>query len=380
MSGVGLRQIRKNSSTPRSVDIRALLNREVRLWKPATKYSDRNKEIFFSSLAGMQRAGLPVRRVLELIRDQETNETSKVRIGSIVDDLVKGTALSLAMERSGLFSRFEFCTIAVGEETGRLPDVADDLSKLFTDRIKQRRQLISAITYPALLITIAFASTSFLLVYMVPMFEDIFKRFGGRLPWATQMIVDWSHALVANAPLFVVFSIVATFLFSWANKRESFKLFRDRMAVRIPLLGRLYLIVSLARFFRSMSMLLASRLPLTTALEMMKGITVFSPIRLALDTMLNDLYNGMPLHESMSKLVHFNASTIALIRIGEEVNQLENFFETIAIEYTRESEFRIAQMNAMMEPILILVLGLVIGIILITLYLPMFELSSTIGQ
>jgi type IV pilus assembly protein PilC len=381
MNSVDLRQFttqHKSNPPSQMKAVSSLLNKEITLFKK--KFDDRKKQIFFMELHSMISSGVNLKNALEIIIAQESDADLKSKFEIIEQRLVEGCSLAEALQLSGLFSSYECVTTKTGEETGRLSEVIKSLSIYYSGRIKQRRQLIAAISYPAVILTFSFVVVIFLMTVMIPMFQSVFSKFNSELPASTKAVFAFSETIRAVWLELVLVSIAALLVYARNRNRRKIKDIKTKIVKHLPFFGAIYRGIAIAGFCKSMAFLISSKVPLNRCIELQRELCTYMPIQNALQSIEDDLINGCMLHESFNRVADFNIKFIAMIRIGEEINQLGKFFDTLAEQYTAEIDFRITQMNALLEPFLIIFLGLVVGFILITMYLPMFEISNSFNQ
>lgn len=350
------------------------MNKDINI--SGSTLNDQFRESFYLELRVLLTAGVDIRTSLELIATEQKNKNQQELVQSLKDLIVGGMSLSMAMQYSNEFSAYEYFSVQIGEESGKLNQVLKELSFYYKSKIKQRRQLISALTYPSVILFTSFAAIFFMLNFIVPMFSDIFKRFGNDLPWITQQIVYLSEALRNNIWWIVLLIIgLSVFLFSQRNTLQYRKL-SAQLLLRIPVIGNLIHRINLARFSNSLSLLIASRIPILRAIQLVKQMMKFYPIESSLGSIELDVMNGVSLHQAMSKFDVYPAKMISLVKVGEEVNQLDHFFAQISNQYTEEVEHRSSIISSLLEPAILLFLGGIVAIILIAMYLPLFQMSS----
>jgi len=217
-----------------------------------------------------------------------------------------------------------------------------------------------------------------MLKFIVPMFGDVFKRFGGQLPYLTEKIIAISNAMQNNFLPFVIIvgSCVGFILFT--RKTEKFREVFSKMVLRLPVIGGLVQKIYLARFCNSMRLLISAQLPLLRAIALIRQMIRYYPIESSLLKVEDDIMNGKSLHESLRQFKIYPSKMIQLVKVGEETNQLDYFFGRISIQYIDEVEYKTATLSSVMQPVIIVFLGLIVGTILIAMYLPMFQMSNTI--
>lgn len=359
-----------------SSQVMDFLNRDISLF--GSSLSDKKKERFYSDLAILLTSGIDIKTTLELVTGDQKKSKDKQLFTNIQQMVLNGESLSEALNKSGKFSNYEYFSIKIGEESGRLSDVLNELSGFFNKKIKQKRQLISAFSYPVLVLVTAVAAVMFMMNFIVPMFVDVFKRFQGKLPYITQVIINISEIISHWAGLFfMLLALFIIFLYS-QRKQEWYRRITSSLMMRLPIFGPIVKKIYLARFCQSMALLIASRTPMLRAIQLVRNMIGFYPFEKALEIIDNDIMSGKSLNDSMKKFSIFDNRTISLVKVAEEVNQLDTIFERLNKQYTEELEHRIGMMSSLLEPIMIIFVGALVGVILISMYLPLFQLSTSI--
>lgn len=368
----------KASTTKTSVEKKeSIWNKDISL--TGNKISDKEKSYIYHQLFNLIDSGIDIRYAFEILENQIKSKKTKEKIAEIHEAVVKGKSLSHAMEDSKYFSNYEFYSVRIGEETGKLNNVLQQLNQFYEDKLSQRRQLTSALSYPILILFASVGAVAFMMFFIIPMFEEVFARFGNKLPWITQVIIDASSFL--NQYLWLIALIIASLvaLNFYFSKNPTLKTFKERMILAIPVFGEIYRSIFLARFCTSMALLVSSDVPIINALEMVKNMINFRNLEIPIAHIKEQIIGGKSLHQTMSKYKIFDHEMIALVKVGEEVNKLGEFFDKLSNTYTEAVKHKTGLMGTVVEPVMIIFLGLIVGIILIAMYLPMFELSSNVG-
>lgn len=339
--------------------------------------SDRKKESFYNELGTLIRSGIDLRSALELTAGSYTHKKDVVLFASVLQQVIGGKSLSETMQEEKKFSAYEFYSIRIGEETGRLAEVLGELAKYYRAKISQRRKIIGAITYPLLVLVTSFAAVFFMIKFVVPMFADVFKRFGGKLPYLTSLIVSFSDWFDRYIYLMLGIIVLVVILVLVNRKTPWFKKYSALTLLRIPVVGEITKKIYLAQFANTMRLLTETNTPLLQALELVRQMITFYPVEQSLRLAQGDILLGSSLSTALSKYDFYPAKFIQMIRIAEEVNKLEHFFEQLSQQYTEEVEYKTNAISGLLEPLIIIFLGLVVGVILIAMYLPMFQMSST---
>jgi type IV pilus assembly protein PilC len=376
MSKIYLKKISKDEKievAPRS----NILNREIELFSKGLSQKDR--ESLYVELYNLVSAGLDIRGSLDLIEKQPAKKRFKEIVGAIKEALVNGDSLSEAMKNSGQFKPNEYYSVQIGEETGQITQVFDQLAKYYSTRLKQQRKLASALSYPAVVVITAFGAVSFMLYFIVPMFTDIFQRFGGELPRLTKVIISLSEWFSSNLIFILLLPLLIAIIIYFVKDYQWVKAIMSKVIVITPYLGPLIISLHMSRFCQSMALLTNARVPLIRSLELAKQMTTFYPISHSLIAIEQSIMKGSSLNQALDKFSIYDKKMVALIGVGEEVNKLEVFFHRLSEQYTQEVEYKTDLLNTFLEPLLIIFLGIVVGFILVAMYLPMFELSTSIG-
>lgn len=354
-----------------------LLNRDIRLF--GKSWNDKKKERFYSELHVLLTAGIDIRTALELLESEAEKKEEKALYGKILHAVINGSSLADAVQSTEKFSTYEFYSLRIGEESGRMTEVLRDLGNYYEQKIKQKRKITSALSYPFVVVIVAFGAVWFMLRFVVPMFADMLKRFNTELPAITQWIIGASEALGRYGPLLLL--VIAGVIFFCISQRQQtwFRKAGAAFVLRIPYIGKLVQKIYLERFCHSMQLLLASRTPLVSALELVQKMAGFYPIESSLKQVHADITRGNSLHESLAKFPVYNKRMISLIRVAEEVNQLDLMFDKLSKQYTEEISHETSVLGSVIEPLMIVLLGLMVAVILIAMYLPMFKLSSAFG-
>ena len=353
----------------------AFLNRDISFG--SKELADKKKEYLYLELSSLLQAGINLKSSFELITADQKNEKDKSLFNNIQDAVLKGTTFSKALQLTGRFSLYEVFSLQIGEETGKLIEVLQDLAKYYQNKIKQRRKIVSALTYPCVVMSTSLGAVFFMLKFVVPMFGDVFKRFGGHLPWITEKIIGVSQALENGFLRFViVFALIVAFIL-YARKTEQFRKIASKTVLRMPVIGNLVQKIYLARFCNSMRLLINARLPLLRAIALIRQMISYYPIESSLQKVEDDIMSGRSLHESLQQFNVYPSKMIQLVKVGEETNQLDYFFERISEQYIEEVEYKTSTLSSAMEPLIIIFLGLIVGVILIAMYLPLFQMSNS---
>jgi type IV pilus assembly protein PilC len=341
------------------------------------KLNDAKKEEFYSELFLLLQSGLDLKRSLEIFSSQQRTESVKSLFNQIEDKLVSGNSFSGALQQFPEFSAYEYYSIKIGEESGQLLQVLSELGNYYQRKLKQQKQLVSAFTYPTVILLTAIIAVGFMMNFIVPLFADAFKRFNSELPALTQLIVKLSVGFRNYWWLGIVILISCSFAIYFLRKIDGVRIWFGEKLIIIPLFGTLLKKIFLARFCQSMALMVSARTPLITSLDLVGKMVGYIPLQNALKAVSNDIYKGKMLNESMASNPLFDQRMVSLIKVGEETNKLDVIFKKLYDQYTAEADHSTIVMNSLLEPVLIVVVGGLVAIILIAMYLPMFKIGNS---
>lgn len=342
-------------------------------------FDDKQKEAFYHELGTLLEAGIDLKTAFDMLVDQRQHRKNASMLRALREAVVSGSALSSAMQQHKPFTPYEYHSVQIGEETGKIGEVLENLAMYFRKRLKQRRQIASALTYPIIVMLTSFGAIFFMMNFIVPMFADIFQRSGSELPAITQFIVSLSEGSRTYAPLILlILAAIGLVLYSrrnaaWNRRTSAFIL------LHLPIFGPMAQKVYLARFCNSLALLTGAKIPLVRALQLCRQMVGFYPIEQSLIIVEDRVLHGHALHASLAEFAIYDTKLVSLVKVGEEVNQLAVFFGKIADQYNDEIEFQSAAIASLLEPIIIVFLGLFVGLILIAMYLPMFQMGDVLG-
>jgi type IV pilus assembly protein PilC len=383
MAQIDLKAYTSNNKKPsptaggKNTSVFDILNKDIKLF--GNNLSDKKKEHFYSELHILLSAGVDIKTALELIEEQQTKEADQILFRTIKEAVVNGGSISQAIHDSGKFSAYEYYSLQIGEESGRLSEVLQNLTVFFSKKIHQKRQIVNALSYPMIVLFTSFGAIFFMIKFVVPMFADVFKRFKGDLPALTKFIIQVSDVFSQYIFIFLLI-IIATVVFFYVQRKTTwFRKHSANIILKLPIISNMVQKIYLARLCQSMNLLLSAKTPLVSALELVKKMVGFYPIEHSLAIIQNAILSGEPLYESMSKYSIYNKRMLSLIKVAEEVNQLDTIFEKLAKQYSDEVEYQTELLGSLIEPIMIIFLGLLVAVILISMYLPLFQLSTSIG-
>lgn len=371
----------ENIATAKKVDTQksktSFLNREISLF--GNSFSNKAKEQFYSELSVLLNSGVNLKRALDLISEMQNKQKDKKLIDDITNQIVAGSSLSEALQRNKNFTPYEYQAIKIGEQTGQLNKITNDLREFFNRKTELSRQLISSLSYPLIVLITACGVVFFMLRYVVPMFVDIFKQNRVELPWLTKIIVKLSGFVVNNGWIVLILIVLMTILFKVVSKKEWYYRFIGDLQIRIPVMGNYIKKIYLIQFAQAMALLTNARIPVVSGIALVREMIRFYPLEKTLVTVEKDIVQGKKLFESFAEHSFYDKKLIALLKVAEETNQTEYIFQKLYDQYSMEIKYQGQIISKILNFLLTLFVGLIVGVILVAMYLPMFKLSSVIG-
>ena len=337
------------------------------------------KESFYTELEILLIAGLDLKKSLDLIIENRTKKKEVELITAIRTAVLQGASFSESMKATQQFTDYEIFSIQIAEESGHLAPILHELSAYFARALQYKRMMISALSYPILVLTVAMLSLVFLLNFLVPMFSDMYGRLNQELPEITVMIVNLSALSKAWMPTFFGCFLVVSFLLYFQREKTWFRKISAMIICRIPVFGPLITQIYLARFAQAMGFLLTSKAPLLQAIDLVKKMVGFYPIESSLEKIGPELIKGAAFYDIIKPYKIYPNNMKALIKVGEEANQLDNLFLKMANQFNQDVEQKTKMLGAMIEPVIIVFLALIVGLVLVSMYMPIFKLVSNFG-
>ncbi|MFM7363073.1 MAG: type II secretion system F family protein [Cuspidothrix sp.] len=372
--GFSVQDIKQSQSPVSVLDIKKLQNALI-------KVSVKDKAIFSRQFAALVNAGVPIVRSLGVLSQQCSNPKLKAALMEISADVQTGVNLSDAMRKHpDCFDGLYVSMVQAGEIGGVLDEVLNRLAKLLEDTARLKNQIKSAMSYP---IVVGFLAISIFLgmtIFLIPVFAKIFQDLGAELPALTQFLLECS-ILLRSPWLLAIFGAVMSgvFVFNQYYKTPIGKLNIDSIALKLPLFGDLIQKSSIARFSRTFGALDRSGVPILTGLQIVRDTSGNQVIANAIDAVREEVQQGGMISVALLKKSVFPSMAIQMISIGEEVGQLDEMLVKVADFYEDEVEQAVKSLTSVLEPVMIVVLGGMVGTILLAMYLPMFKVFEKIG-
>jgi type IV pilus assembly protein PilC len=372
--GFVIQNIKESQTLASRLDIKKIQNSLV-------KVSVKDRAVFSRQFAALVNAGVAIVRSLGVLSEQCTNPKLKAALMEISADVQAGVNLSDAMSKHpDCFDGLYVSMVEAGEIGGVLDEVLNRLSKLLEDMARLQNQIKSALAYPTVVGFLATAIFVGMTVFLIPIFAKIFKDLGAELPALTQFLLICSEVLRSYLSLLVIGVLFALwFLYQQYYKTPVGKLNIDTISLKIPLFGDLIQKSSIARFSRTFGALTRSGVPILTSLEIVRDTSGNQVVANAIDAAREEVQEGGMISIALLKKAVFPAMAIQMMSIGEETGQLDAMLMKIADFYEDEVEQAVKALTSILEPLMIVVVGGMVGTILLAMYLPMFKVYDSIG-
>ncbi|OKH23971.1 type II secretion system F family protein [Chroogloeocystis siderophila] len=345
-----------------------------------SKVSVKDKAVFSRQFSALVNAGVAIVRSLSVLAEQCSNPKLKKALLEISSDVQQGVNLSEAMRKHpDCFDNLYVSMVQAGEVGGVLDEVLNRLSKLLEDIARLQNQIKSALAYPVVVGLLALAIFIGMTVFLIPIFANIFKDLGTELPALTQFMLGISAFI--QGFWWMIPIIIVAFGFAYRNyyKTRIGRETIDRLSLKMPLFGDLIQKSAVARFSRTFGALTRSGVPILTALEIVRDTAGNQVIANAVDASRQDIQQGGMISIALQKERVFPPMAIQMISIGEETGELDQMLMKVADFYEDEVEQAVKALTSILEPLMIVVLGGMVGLILLSMYLPMFKVFESLG-
>ncbi len=350
----------------------------IAFFKP--KVTGKDLVIFTRQLSTMIDAGLPLIQSLEILAKQQDNATFKTVLTAIKRDVETGTTIADAMRKHpAVFDSLFSNMIEAGETGGILDTILGRLAVFKEKSMALQKKIKGAMTYPVICLAISFLILGVILIFVIPVFEEMFSSMGAALPIPTQIVVEMSNFMKSNF-LYIIMGIFAfIFVIKKLYNTDKGRLKMDAMLLRAPVVGPLIRKVAVAKFTRTLSTMLQSGVPILDALQVVAKTSGNKVIEGAVVRVAESISEGRPIAEPLEESGVFPNMVVQMINVGESVGALDTMLTKIADFYDDEVDQAVSNLTAMIEPLMMVVLGGMIGGIVVAMYLPIFSMASVVG-
>jgi type IV pilus assembly protein PilC len=326
-------------------------------------------------------AGLTIEKSIVNLLQEEKNLRFRKVLAQIANDLKKGLSLSEAMAKHpGVFTNLYVALVHAGEVSGSLHTVLEQLSDYLESVEESRRKIVSALTYPSIVVIFMVSIITFLLLFVVPMFTEIYDKFGARLPGPTRVLVGASQLISQNFVVVFFLALVGlTGLWVLSLTDRGGYVF-DTIKLRFPILGMLLNNSIMNKYGKTFGILLGSGVPVLESIDHVQKVVGNKVVARGLDTVRKMVKDGFAISVSMKKSLVFPPILVQLVATGEETGEIDKLLDKAATFYGKQVDAIIERLTSLIEPLMIIMLGATVAIILITIYLPIFQFGMALRQ
>jgi type IV pilus assembly protein PilC len=386
----GGKRVKGKTIAANEAAVRAELRRQgvvaLRVRKQTILFQKRGKvapadiAIFSRQLATMLSAGIPLVQAFEIVGNGHDNPAMQKLIMAVKADVEGGTALAPALAKHPLhFDDLFVNLVEAGEQAGALETLLDKIAtyKEKTEAIKKK--IKKALTYPAAVLAVAVIVTTILLIFVIPEFESLFQGFGADLPAFTRLVIDLSEFVRESGWMIVMITIGAFSAYIYMYKRsKKLREAQDRTMLKLPVVGSILVKAAIARFARTLSTMFSAGVPLVEALESVAGATGNIVYEKGVLEIRDEVSTGQRLQRAMANTELFPNMVIQMIAVGEESGSLDQMSSKVADFYEEDVDNAVDNMSSLLEPLIMAILGVLVGGLVIAMYLPIFKMGAVV--
>lgn len=353
--------------------------REIDVFAIFRRVSAADVAVMTRQLATLVRAGVPLVDSISALTEQVEKEQLVRVLSAVRETLNEGTSFAKSLEmHPKVFPPLYVNMVAAGEASGTLENVLERLADFMEGQARLKGKVVSALAYPVLMMIIGSLLVGFLMVAVVPKVTSIFENLGQTLPWNTQLLIFVSNTLGDYWWLLITLAVIVSVSFQRWKNRPAGRMRWDVLQLRWPVFGRLNLLVAVARFTRTLSTLLSSGVPLLKAMEI--GRNVLGNVRLesVVTDAIGSIREGESIAEPLKRSGAFPPMVIHMIAVGERSGQLEAMLENVSRAYESDVETRVTALTSLLEPVMILALGAVVGFIAMSILMPLMQMNQLV--
>jgi type IV pilus assembly protein PilC len=374
-------QLRRQGIMPSKVKAKGKgmdLNIKIPGFEP--KVSTKDLVVFTRQFATMIDAGLPLVQCLDILSSQQENSTFKRILLTVKEDVESGSTFADALgKHPKAFDELFVNLVAAGEVGGILDTILNRLAAYIEKAQKLKKQVKSAMTYPTTVVAIATIVVGVILVFVIPAFEKMFADFGGALPGPTQVVINMSNFVQDYILVIIGGIILAVFLCKKFYATTKGRELVDEWALKMPVFGILIRKVAVAKFTRTLGTMVSSGVPILDGLDIVAKTAGNKTVEKAINRVRQSISEGNTIAEPLTKSGVFPPMVCQMIAVGEQAGSIDTMLNKIADFYDDEVDDAVANLTAMMEPLLMLFLGTIVGGLVIAMYLPIFKLAGTVA-
>jgi len=363
-----------------ATDLRAGATRKVAAARRFQgKVKPQEMVVFTRQLATMISAGLPLVQALTALEEQTESKAFKPVLHNVRERVEAGDAFSQALaQHPRVFTRLYISMVEAGETGGLLAEILERVASYLEASARLKKKVKSAMSYPTIVCCIAILISLFLIIKVIPIFADIYKDFGAQLPAPTQMLIDFSNLLRSYFLYFFLGTGGFVFLLVKLKKTRRGTEFWDRLKLRLPLFGKLIHKIAMSRFSRTFAALLRSGVPILETLRIVAQSSGNTQVEYAVMATTEAIEKGDSLAAALGQHRIFPPMLVRMVAAGEQTGKVDAMLEKISDFYDEEIEATLNGLTALIEPLLIVVLGVVVGTIVVCMFLPIFKLNQIV--
>lgn len=351
-----------------------------KVYRSGKKVTEKDLTLFTRQLATMMKAGVPLLQAFDIVGKGHANPSVSKLVLDLRADIETGTSLNMAFRKYPLYFDPLFCNlVAAGEQAGILEDLLTRLAIYKEKTLAIKAKIKSALTYPIAVLAVAFIVTSVIMIWVVPAFKEVFSSFGADLPAPTLFVMALSEYFVKY--WYLIFGTLGAGLYfffqSW-RRSEKMKASMDRLLLKVPVFGDVIRKATVARWTRTLSTMFAAGVPLVESLDSVGGASGNHVYMEATKRIQTEVSTGTSLTVAMQNADVFPSMVTQMVAIGEESGALDSMLGKVADFYEEEVDEAVAQLSSLMEPMIMVILGVVIGGLVVAMYLPIFKLGSVV--
>jgi type IV pilus assembly protein PilC len=354
--------------------------KQITLFKSGGKVKPEDISVFSRQLATMLAAGIPLVQSFEIVGNGNDNPAMQKLILDIKSDVEGGTSLHEALARHPLFFDDLYVNLVeAGEQAGALENLLDKIATYKEKTEALKKKVKKALFYPAAVLVVAIIVTLILLIFVIPQFESLFKGFGADLPAFTQFVINLSE-FVQEKGIFIAMVVgAAGYAFFYFKKRsKKMREVIDRITLKMPIIGPIMNKAAIARYARTLSTMFAAGVPLVEALTSVAGATGNIVYENAVLAMRDEVATGTRLQQAMENTGLFPNMVIQMVAVGEEAGALDEMSGKVATFYEADVDNAVDSMSSLLEPLIMAILGVLVGGLVIAMYLPIFKLGAVV--
>jgi type IV pilus assembly protein PilC len=335
--------------------------------------------VFTRQFSTMISAGLPLVQCLEILSTQQPNPTFKKVLTQIKQDVEGGSTFADALgKHPKVFDSLFVNLVSAGEIGGVLDTVLNRLAVYLEKNENLKNKIKGAMTYPIIVLCVAFAVVAVLMIFVIPTFQDLFSQFGSALPGPTQFIVNLSHAFRSYWYVMIGIIVLLVICLKWVRKQEKGRYYTDKMALRLPIFGPLLKKVAVAKFTRTLGTMISSGVPIMDGLDITSKTAGNVIVENAIRAVRTAISEGKSMSEPLEQTGIFPGMVVQMISVGEATGAMDQMLAKIADFYDEEVDVAVEALTSALEPMLMVFLGGIIGFVVVAMYLPIFKMAQNV--